>query len=334
VDTGGTSPRELSGLTYDAASGAWYAISDDDARLQRLAIAIDPATGRISGAETSSVLPLTQADGTPLPPGRDLEGVGLSGSGGSVFVSDESGPSLREHALSDGRLLREIGPASAPALGIYASQRANLGWEALSVAAGGAALWLSNEEALTPDGPAGTGSTSTLVRLQRFDASLTPDLQLAYRVDGGIVAGAIGNVNAGVSDLVALPGGDLLVLERAAGLVSFTPDIDLRIRLHLVDASLATDVTGLPSLAGGGFTEVTKTLLWEGLFPDHNFEGIALGPTLAGGDRSLVLVADDGSGLSGGLYALRLTGLVPEPGTASLVGGGLALLAARRRRHP
>lgn len=333
ADAAGTLPRELSGLAFDPASGHFHAVSDDDTRLQRLAIDVDPATGHITRAVTLGTLPLTGADGSPLPPGRDLEGVALSGSGSSVFVSDETGPAIREHALADGRLLREIGPASAPALAIYASQRVNLGFEAIAVAPGGSALWVSNEEALLPDGPAGTGNTATLVRLQRLDAALAPDGQFAYRVDGDTVAGAIGNVNSGVSELLALPGGGLLVLERAAGLVSFAPDIDLRNRIYLVDTELATDVTGVPALASASFTVASKTLLWEGAFPDHNFEGMALGPLLDGGDRSLILVADDGSGLSPGLYALRLTGLVPEPGTASLLGMGLALLAGLSRRR-
>lgn len=63
---------------------------------------------------------------------------------------------------------------------------------------------------------------------------------------------------------------------------------------------------------------------------DDNFEGLALGPTLANGDRSLLLVSDDGAGFDQSLYALRLVG-VPEPGTALLATGGVAILAARRR---
>ncbi len=119
------------------------------------------------------------------------------------------------------------------------------------------------------------------------------------------------------------------MLERSAGLVSY-PDIDLRNRIFLVEFSGATDVTGIAALSAGGFTEVTKTLLWEGLFPDDNFEGIALGPTLANGDRSLLLVSDDGAGLNTSLYALRLVG-VPEPGTALLLAIGLVALRVRRR---
>jgi hypothetical protein len=250
-----------------------------------------------------------------------------------VFVSDERGPTIREHSLSTGRTLAEIGPASAPALAVFANQRNNLGWESLTRAPDSGAFWTANEEALSVDGPSGNNGNNTLVRLQRLAPDLTPVSQWAYRATGDTVAGTLGNTNAGVSDLVALPGGQLLVLERSAGLVSY-PDIDLRNRIYLVDFSGATDITGIAALTAGGFTAVSKTLLWEGLFPDDNFEGIALGPTLANGDRSLLLVSDDGAGLNTSVYALRLVG-VPEPSSIVLLAAGcIALARLRVRRQP
>jgi hypothetical protein len=52
-------------------------------------------------------------------------------------------------------------------------------------------------------------------------------------------------------------------------------------------------------LAAGGFVPAAKTLLWQRGFPFSNFEGMALGPPLAGGRRSLILVSDDGGGVGG-----------------------------------
>lgn len=332
ADGAAVSPRELSGVTWVPGGSEFLAVSDDQPRVYRLSVGIDAATGQITSATTLGALTLTQSDGSALPAGRDTEGVALGVAGSSLFVSDESGPRLREHSLATGRALAEVGPASAPALAVFASQRPNLGWESLSLAPDTGVLWTANEEALTVDGPSGSGNKNTLVRLQQLAPGFAPSAQFAYRVSGEAVPGTIGNTNAGVSDLVALAGGQLLVLERSAGLVTFDPDIDIRNRIFLVDFTGATDVTGLASLASGGFTTVSKTLLWEGLFPDDNFEGIALGPTLANGDRSLILVSDDGSNLHQSLYALRLVG-IPEPASAALVASGLISLAAAARRR-
>lgn len=329
ADAAGTLPRELSGVTWIPGTSSYLAISDDQPILQRLTVAIDPSSGEITSAATTGALALTRADGGPLPASRDLEGVALAAGGASVFVSDEGGIRIREHSLATGRALAEIGPASDPALAVYANRRNNLGWESLTRAPDSGLLYTANEEALTVDGPSGSGATSTRIRLQALTPSGVSAGQWAYMVSGDIVDGTVGNTNGGVSDLVALPGGSLLVLERSAGLVS-APDLDFRNRIFLVDFVGATDVTGLASLTSGGFTPAAKTLLWEGYFSDDNFEGIALGPLLANGDRALLLVSDDGAGFEQSLLALRLVG-VPEPSTALLLGAAIGALAARRR---
>jgi hypothetical protein len=331
VDGAGISPRELSGVTWVPGTSEFLAVSDDQPRIYRLAVGIDPVTGRITNATTVSSVALTQGDGTPFPVTRDIEGVALGAGGTSVFVSDEVGPQIRQHDLATGRALAEAGPATAPALAVFANQRANLGWESLTRAPDTGMLWTANEEALRVDGPSGGGNTSTRVRLQQLAPDLTPTSQWAYRVSGDVVPGTALNTNAGVSDLVALPGGQLLVLERSAGLITF-PEIDLRNRIFLVEFSGASDVTAVASLTSVGVNFVSKTLLWEGFFPDDNFEGIALGPTLANGDRNLLLVSDDGGGLDQSVYALRLVG-VPEPAGLLLLGAGLVAISARPRRR-
>jgi len=102
----------------------------------------------------------------------------------------------------------------------------------------------------------------------------------------------------------ALPGGALLVLERAYGAGG------LRNRLYEVDFAGATDVAALPSLVGATYQPVRKRLLWERQFPDTNYEGAALGPPLSDGGYSLILISDDGHGQRQTLYALVLHGAV------------------------
>lgn len=118
---------------------------------------------------------------------------------------------------------------------------------------------------------------------------------------------------SGLSDLLLLPNGRLLALERAfAG--DSTGAAGFRIRIHEVDCSAATDISEPPlaeGLAGKSYSPARKRLLWEKRFGFDNsdFEGITLGPRLRNGDRALLLVADNDGGTAEAIYALRLSGL-------------------------
>ncbi len=297
VNLSGNGATELSGLTW-AAADQYYAVSDNDAKLYPLTIQIDPATGTILAVNVSPAIQLAT--------GSDLEGVAYNAANSSVFASDESGPAIRQYSLADGSLLQTL---TIPA--VFAGHRSNLSLESLSLQPG-QALWTANEEALSSDGPVSSFTEGTTVRLQKFDAGLSAAGQWAYVTDA--IPGDLGNNGrdievSGVADLLALPNGDLLVMERALGASPF----GFRIRLYQVDLTGASDVSALPGLAGQSFTPVTKMLLWEGHFNANNFEGIALGPALSGGVYSLVLVSDDGSGLLQGLYALTLAPPPCEP---------------------
>ena len=87
-----------------------------------------------------------------------------------------------------------------------------------------------------------------------------------------------------------------------------------RIRIYLVDTDGATDVSLPPFRAGlAGRTDwqpVRKSLLFERGFglPVSNFEGMASDRGWRTGDRSLLLVADNGGGTWQSIYALRLRG--------------------------
>lgn len=314
---GAAGATELSGIAY-AGAGGYYAISDSGAVLFELAIQIDPASAAILSAAVVGSLPLAS--------GTDLEGLVHHPLGGSVIAADEVGPGIREYRLSDGA---EISSVTLPA--IYAQVRSNLSLESLSMRVASSAtddaLWTANEEALTVDGPVSSGTSGSLVRLQRFDSTLAPAGQWAYLTDPYPGAPFLGQERSGVADLLALPNGELLALER-----SFSSSL-FRTRLYRVDFSGATDTSALTSLATDPFTPVTKTLLWERAGTFENFEGLTLGPALDAGDWSLLLVSDNGGGAQQSLYPLRIAYL-PEPGaSAGLIAGGLALAALGRRRR-
>jgi hypothetical protein len=118
----------------------------------------------------------------------------------------------------------------------------------------------------------------------------------------------------GVVELVALADGRLLVLERATTGSEGPADLGGFInRIYLVDVSTGTNVMGQTALErltpGQDYRPVEKQLLWSRRFSlingPMNFEGMALGPVLADGSRSLILVSDNDV-LPSTLWALRL----------------------------
>lgn len=302
------SVAELSGLTWLAGT-TYHAVSDDanQRKVFELNIDVNPANGRITGASVAASITLST--------GYDLEGIAYCRPRGTWFVSDEgqfpAGGYLREHTLPDGNLLQSL---AIPA--VMLNDRSNFGFE--SCAWGAGALWTANEEALAQESAISTASTGSLVRLQRFDHLLNPAGQWVYQTDSfGFDSSLTTAERSGVSDLLALPDGNLLVLERTLG-VAFIPSF--RNRIYLVNFAGATDVSGIADLDGAVYTRVTKTLLWEknmGSVMTRNFEGIALGaalPALGSNSYSVLLVADNGSGTQQHLYALVINGVVaPSP---------------------
>ena len=104
-----------------------------------------------------------------------------------------------------------------------------------------------------------------------------------------------------MSDLALLPNGELLVLERVVGAFGLSAEI------FRAELRGATDVTAFPGLRQARkYTPSGKTLLFSRSTLANNFEGIALGPKLAGGWRSLLLLADSGGGATHILMPLRI----------------------------
>jgi hypothetical protein len=316
---------ELSGLSR-VEGDRYVAVGDDHAALYFLDIAVDPATGRVRSVSFDSPVTLKGADGVVLsgPQRADREDVVFDRESGSVWIADErdsgdpSRPSLVEVDPVSGLEVARLVPQDDDGFSVYANIRPNYGFEALARSDDGEAMWTANEEALTIDGPLASPSAGSIVRLQEFDEALQPVRQVGYVTDpvGTAISSppaAVGEDRSGVSALVALADGRLLVLERAlvgdaSGMGGF------RIRIYLADPSRATDVSAEPYRAGladrTDWRAAAKTLLWEGRFglPVSNFEAMAMGPRLSRGSRSLLLMADNGGGTWQSIYALELRG--------------------------
>lgn len=298
LPSGSTGAAELSGISYSGGS-TYYAVGDNGAKaIWQLATVVAAGVGWVnSGAVATGI--------SAAALGSDSEGIALRPGAGTVWISDESTSTITEFSLASGA---KVGSVPVPAIYRPANVQNNLGLEALSFGAG--KLWTANEEALKSDGPISTSRSGSWVRIQQFGGDdFAPTGQFAYRTERiTAMSPFITAERSGLVDLLALPDGRVLSLERELG--SFLPHF--RSRIYELDFAPATDISTVPSLTAGGFTPVGKKLLWQSVFLSNNFEGITLGPRLADGTYSVLLISDDGAGEARqrqDLYSLVLRGL-------------------------
>ena len=266
---------DLSGIVWTGGD-SFVAVSDKKKALIPLTLKIDAATGRIASGEIGEPVPVP-ADAA------DFEGVAYVAAAKTFYISAESGGAVLRFRPGQPRAERLVVPA------IFAQARKNLSLESMTWSDTAKQFWIANEEALIPDGPLASEDTGSLVRLQRFDAKFRPTAQYAWRTEPA--AFRFHGAGSGVSDLCLLPDGSLIVLERGFGAGG------LHLRLYLADFQNATDTSRLPALVDApACLPARKILLLDRATGFVNFEGLTLGPTLADGTRSLIVIADSNGG--------------------------------------
>ena len=288
----GTQVGGLSGIAH-AGGGTFYTLSDDqaNARFYKLHAAI--ADGQLSAGDITfqSVTTLKQPDGTPYPTASlDPEGFALTKHNQHAVVTSEGfaarliNPWIRVYNL-DGSYVRDLpvpedfNPNAAGTRGV----RQNLGFE--SAATRGKHLFTGTENALVQDGPPATITGGSPARILRYDLKRNSlERQWTYLTDP-VAEPPVPPTQFAVSGLVdILPLGKktLLAMERSFSVGA--PDTGNTIKLYRVDLSHPR----------GG--PVSKTLLLNldvlGI-PLDNVEGMAFGPKLRGGKRTLLLVSDN-----------------------------------------
>ncbi|TAG97712.1 MAG: esterase-like activity of phytase family protein [Oscillatoriales cyanobacterium] len=318
----GTPVGGLSGITYDskgmneATSQAYqfYALSDDpsengEARFYSLRLDLksgDTASVGLKKVTVEGVTSLKKADGETFPWGSiNPEGIALSPRN-SVFVASEGvthvgiPPLVGEFDLKTGnqRGTLPIPKRYIPDASDEKQQQGvldNLGFESLTIdpetfSPGGLdpfRLFVATEAPLMQD--ADPEQASKLRILHYVIVDKTPQLisENLYTLDQ--VPMSILN---GLTELVAISGGQFLSLERSFGLSGYGA------RIYQVAVGAATDTSRINSFKGktAMVEPVRKKLLLDlselGI-PLYNLEGMTLGPRLPDGSQSLVLVSDD-----------------------------------------
>jgi len=306
----GTTVGGLSSITYDAARGVFYSLSDDQGQLQPArfyTLRADISDGQLADGDITfaGVTTLLAPNGLPYPTASlDPEGVTLAKSGELILTSEGFAnrgiaPWVRRYAL-DGTYLGDLPvPAAFDPTGPAHGVRQNLAFEAAAVAPNGRHLFVGMEGALVQDGPAASLAGGSPTRILRYNLQTGRlDSQLVYTTDA-VAEAPVPPTAFSVNGLVELlPFNDQFMLSMERSFSVGAPGTGNTIKLYSIDLAGADDVDGLDSLAGtlGTVDQVDKTLLLDlrtlGL-PLDNVEGMTIGPSLPDGRRSLLLVSDN-----------------------------------------
>lgn len=303
----------ISGLEQ-AADGSYWAISDDRGgergtpRFYNLSL--DYESGKSVEVRIKRQSHMLRPDGAKFSASArtvDPESIRRAPNGNLYWTSEGNWssdaaqlyqPFLRE-MTTEGKFLREF---SVPAMYQYRDNattgaRNNKVFEALTVADDGT-VYIANEDALVQDGPLTTVAAGSVVRVTAMDpASGNAKAQYAYRLPPIPVdapPGAAFGPDNGLSEMLSIGKNRFIAVERA-----FAAGIGNTIRLVETEITASTtNVLSVPSLSGASYTAMGRKLLlempitYQGVKLD-NIESITWGRTLANGNRTLVLAADN-----------------------------------------
>ena len=309
-----------SGIAYTGQDQRFLAIADRGpseystrahARLQEFAIET-PSPGAAPEFGLIATTRLTNHAGQPFtghaadlhpdsPHGQRLDGEGIAiAPDGRIFIADEYDALIRIFNR-DGKLLDTL---TLPDLGVkhraampYDQQRLNhagtvpnRGLCGLSFAPDGQHLWITTASPLIQD----HGKDGRFIRLLRLDLTTGATTQYAYTLQRP------GNR---LGDLLCLDEHTLLVLENQLSENRYASTRAV-FRVNLQNATPIQDLDALPAKdLPPGTHPADKAVLIDLLDPGYGlpdegtvtaFEGIALGPDLPNGDRTLLLTTDNG----------------------------------------
>lgn len=218
---------------------------------------------------------------------RDMEGIVYCPKSNTVFISGEADQRILEYTLEGNLTGRELNIPKE--FGIEKIEP-NGGFEALTYNETTGLFWTTTEMPLLAD-----GHESGILRLQSFNEDLTAGKQAIYRLDA-LEDGEkkARSVVHGVSDMIALDDGELIVMERRVVIKKRYWGSFCDTKLYLVNPQ-------------AGSIPVEKKLvyriqrklnlkMWFGGEKFANFEGMCFGPLTSDGEKTLILISDSQGG--------------------------------------
>ncbi|QLE54225.1 phytase [Nostoc sp. TCL26-01] len=323
----------LSGVTYDAANNRYYAISDDRSQIAPARFyTFNTNNNGVTFTDVTTLkdvngntFPTNSLD----PEGIALTNQGtvfISSEGeANPSAGRVTNPFIKEFSLTTGQEVRSLlvptkflpvvedtnGNGTVDAGDTQTSGvRNNLAFESLTITPDQKTLFTATENALFQDGARASLDSGSRSRILQYNlVSGQPEKEYLYNTDtiAGTPDPATGFSDNGLVDLLAIDNrGTLLALER-----SFVQGLGNTIKIYEVSLQGATDIStinSLDSLSAAEFAAIQpaqKRLLLnlndlnlpnsDGNHPTglDNVEGLALGPKLADGRQSILLVSDN-----------------------------------------
>lgn len=298
----GVTGGNFSGITR--IGGNQYAVVDDKSAsdgFYLFTLDMDVATGRITSATKGNLITNGKTN-------RDSEGIVYVPSTGKLLISGEGDKRILEYNMDGSLTGRELQIPS-----IFAGASDNAGFEALTYNPNTHLFWTTTESTIPADGDQATSTNGVRnkLRIQSFNEQLEPVRQYAYLMDAPAASTASSPYAMGVSDMIALDDGRLIVLEREF-FVSLSPFVTCK--LYVVNPTTATAIASSDALTASS-PYLSKTLLYSfttnTLATVANYEGICLGPRLSNGNQTIILISDSQAnyaGLKDWLKVLEISG--------------------------
>ena len=245
-------------------------------------------------------------------PNRDEEGICYVPQTNTVFVSGEGDGQILEYSM-DGQLTgRKL---TIP--DVFATAYGNSGFEALTYNANTHRFWTTSENTLEADGekPSIKKKSPNMLRLQSFGNDLQPAELYWYKTDSTAVKRKKGSSTLGVSGMVALDNGNVIILEREIRRTSKRIGSFVHVKLYLVNPSQQLPGELLQKQLLTEFR--TRINVTRRSFA--NYEGICAGPKLEDGRLVLLLVADSQNQYKGWLKDWFKTIVIPDMGMINIV---------------
>lgn len=299
-------PGNYSGIT--PLGNDMYAVVNDKSSTDGFhvfSIVLDSISGKLRSARNVGFISNGRhnrdAEGIAFMPDRSsadaVIGIGdehVEVRSGTLWISGEGDGGIKEYRL-DGELTGRS--LTLPA--VYAGMDRNFGLESLAYSEATGLFWTCSECTLPTDGQPSTSTNglANRLRLQSFGADLQPSYQYFYLMDAPKARKSSVNYACGVSEMLAMNDGCLLVLEREF----FVPK--KKIGAFVVNKIYRVcPENGMSVGVNDAFDEgkcLPKQLVAEWKTRLNltrrslaNYEGMCIGPRLSNGRQVVILISD------------------------------------------